>query len=225
MAADPRGGVVFSEGVAGIGRIDPAGHRTQVGPAHTYAQKIAVTADGAVWFTLAYARGGRLGRLGPAGAFSEVRLPNSARPVDVLAGAEGDVWYAATYPGNCGIQCNENVEIPAEGVVGRISPAPVAEPDADAAMVHDGRAIVTMDCAGASAGACDGTFQMRRRGKMLGSGAYALGAGTDAPVVITLGPRLQRSLVRCETLRVEAVAVESDGTTARRRLVLRAASS
>jgi len=221
VAADPGGGVIFTEGVAGIGRIDSTGHRTQVGPTHTFAEKVTVTADGTVWFTLELARHGRLGRLGPAGAFSEVQLPHlGASPVDVLAGAEGNVWFAARYPGNCGIRCNENAEVPAEGIVGRIAPTPVAEPTDGTATVRNGRADLTVDCAGASAGVCEGTLLLRRRGRALGSAAYALAAGHRSRLTVAVRPRLRRNLTRRGALPVEAVAVESDGTTSKRRLVL-----
>jgi len=95
LAAAPDGSVWFSAwGPGEIGRVTSSGRVRLYRIPSPQSQPIgvAVSSDGAVWFAEAH----KLGRLTPAGAFRQFRLPRGSAPVWLAAGPDGDVWFTET---------------------------------------------------------------------------------------------------------------------------------
>lgn len=78
-----------------VGELVPAVVRVGLEGEGPYA--VAVTEDGAVWFTLVH--GGRVGRLAPDGSVSYLALGEGAQPSQLAAATEAAVWVTDTTGG------------------------------------------------------------------------------------------------------------------------------
>jgi virginiamycin B lyase len=232
IAVDAGGNIWFAEAGSGkIGRIDAAGSLTEFDlPAGTVPVQIAAAADGRLWFTQdAYGTDrnqklGILGRLTPAGRYSEVRLPDrESHPVDIVAGMEGDVWYAAMGQGPCeggGTCLVWEPRNPA--IVGRVSPVPLtAAIAAKSARVRHGKAQVVLSCKGGNASdRCLGRLELKQHRQVVGSVHYSLAADQRKAARVRLPRHLGSTLGHRRKTRATAVAVASEGHGSRRSLVL-----
>jgi virginiamycin B lyase len=95
LAAAPDGSVWFAAWHSGeIGRVTPHGRVRlyRIPTPQSEPVGVAVAADGSVWFAEAH----KLGRVTPAGSFSEFRLPRGSEADWLAAGPDGDVWFTET---------------------------------------------------------------------------------------------------------------------------------
>jgi hypothetical protein len=148
-------------------------------PSGVNAGAIAAGPDGRIWFTEVSRREPfrGIGRIGPIGHYSEVPLPNAASdPVDLLSGAEGNIWYAAMGEGPCeggGGSCSVwEPEKPA--IVGRITVTPLRAAVAkDRAPVWRNRVNVPISCTeGDASETCEGWVEVKVGGRTVARSRY-----------------------------------------------------
>ena len=224
ITGDRDGNVWFTEQGSGkIGRIDSSGSLTEFKlPAGVVPGAIAAASDGRLWFT---ENPGRLARLTPAGRFSEVRLPNrESSPVDIVAGAEGAVWYAAMGEGPCeggGGTCMF-WEPPNPAIVGRVTPTPLTTAlTAQRVVVKHHRAPVRLACEGGEASdRCVGRIELKLGGRVVADARYSLAADQRKEIPVRLRGDLAAALRRDERVRVKALALASHGRSSRRMVVV-----
>lgn len=225
IAVDAQGNIWFAErGSDKIGRIDTAGNLTEFKlPADTFPGQIAAAADDRVWFT--QGTRGTLGRLTPAGRYSEVKLPDSeSDPVDVVAGTEGEVWYAAMGEGPCegggGTCMIWEPKNPA--IVGRISPTPQRTViKSRRARLRHGVVRVLLSCEdGAASERCNGRLALEHVGNALGSTGYSLAADQHRLVRVRIERPLRSVFGNRKKARAAAIVVASNGRSARRSITL-----
>lgn len=225
IAADTHGDIWFTEqGPGRIGRIDAAGKLTQFElPADVFPGEIAAASDGRLWFI--EWKHGAIGHLTPAGRFREVTLPDRESDAEeVIAGSEGDVWYAASGEGPCvggGYTC-QMWEPRNPAIIGRISPTPLLT-------VIKGRRVrlrhrgvdVRLDCEGGEVWErCRGRLTLKRGGKVLGSSGYSLAADQRHLVHVRLKRSVWSVFGSDKKTRVKAVVVASDGHGVRHGITL-----
>lgn len=225
ITVDAQGDIWFAEqGSDRIGRIDTARNLTEFKlPAGTFPDQIAAAADDRVWFT--QGAGGTLGRLTPAGRYSEVKLPDSeSDPIDIVAGTEGEVWYAAMGEGPCegggGTCMIWEPKNPA--IVGRISPTPQRTViKSKRARLRHGVVRVLLSCEdGAASERCNGRLALEHGGKALGGAGYSLAADQRRLVRVRIERPLRSVFGTRKKARAAAVVVASDGHSARRSITL-----
>lgn len=237
ITVDADGNVWFTESGSGkIGRIDPAGNLVELGlPPDVRPLEIAAGADGRIWFTrdgvavhdgvLVYHGLGGLGRITPAGRYSEVLLPNpESDPDDIVAGDEGSIWYSAMGERPCeggGMTCMM-WEPKNPAIVGRVSPTPLTTAILGKRSLVSGReAGVVLACEGGNASdRCRGKVELKLHGTPIGSSRYSLAADQRSTITIAVRPKLRSLMGRRMRARVLAKASASTGRTSRRELVL-----
>ncbi len=233
ITADAHGNIWFAEQGSGkIGRIDTAGNLTEFNlPAGAIPGQIAAAADGRLWFTqVVYAldpgrKLGTLGRLTPAGRYSEVELPDrESQPVDIVAGKEGDVWYAAMGEGPCeggGGTCLMS-EPSNPAIVGHISPTPLRTViDSKRVRLPHSGVKVLLGCEGGEASErCSGRLKLKQGGKVLGSAGYSLAADQHHLVWVRLKRPLRSLFGTHKKAQVAAIVAAPDGQVERRDITL-----
>ena len=233
ITADAQGNIWFAEQGSGkIGRIDAAGNPTEFTlPAGAVPDQIAAAADGRLWFTqVVYApdpghKLSTLGRLTPAGRYSGVKLPDrESQPVDIVAGKEGDVWYAAMGEGPCegggGTCMMWEPRNPA--IIGRISPTPLRTviESKRVRLPHRGVKVLLGCEDGEASERCSGRLKLKQGGKVLRSAGYSLAADQRHLVQVRLKRPLQSVFRTHKKARVAAIVVASDGHSERRAITL-----
>lgn len=133
IVGGPEGNIWFSIATT-IGRMTPDGtvsrfplglSEVESSPEYRIISDLTFGPDGALWFTLnrratGASRGGSIGRMTPAGAFTEFPLPdNEVEPQSIAFGADGNLWftgikdfYRSAHTSDSGI-----------GSIGRMTPA------------------------------------------------------------------------------------------------------
>jgi virginiamycin B lyase len=176
------GGNIWFTGLTAtsIGRISPEGMVAMFPlPSGVNAGAIAAGPDGRIWFTEVTRREPfrGIGRIGPIGHYSEVPLPDAASdPVDLISGAEGNIWYAAMGQGPCeggGGSCSVwKPEKPA--IVGRITVTPLRAAVAkDRAPVWRNRVNVAITCTeGDASETCEGWVEVKVGGRTVARSRY-----------------------------------------------------
>jgi streptogramin lyase len=223
ITADEQGNIWFAEQGSGkIGRIEAAGDLKEFNlPASTVPGQIAAAGDGRLWFTqVVYGFGldhklGTLGRLTPAGRYSEVKLPDpESQPIDIVAGQEGGVWYAAMGEGPCeggGGTCMV-WEPKNPAIVGHISPTlqRTAIESERVRLRHRGVEVL-LGCEGGEASErCSGRLKLKQGGRILGSVGYSLAADQRHLVRVRLKRPLRSVFGTHEKAHVTAIVVASD---------------
>jgi len=230
ITVDAHGNFWFTEpGASRIGQITPTGEITEYSlPQSAWPDQIAAGADGRLWFTeLVWAhetaRFGNLGRITPSGRFTQVELPNRASdPRDVIAGAEGDIWYSAMGEHGCvgGSSC-QRWEPKNPAIVGRIRPAPLTTAVAvRRAALWRNRIDVAISCGnGNVTETCRGSIAIKLNGKQVAKSRYSVPIDTSrkVPVRRTAGVS---SLVKATLGKSRALAiVRPDAGKAKRRAI------
>lgn len=231
---DAQGDIWFAEGGSGkIGRIDAAGNLKEFNlPAGVLPDQIAAARDGRLWFTQYFVYGSDpghtlavLGRLTPAGRYSEVKLPDrESQPIDVIAGRKGDIWYAAMGERPCeggGGTCYAwEPENPA--IVGRILPTPLRTViESERIRVRHRSVKVLLACEGGEVSErCSGRLKLKQGGELLGSAGYSLAADQSHLVRVRLRRPLRSVPGTHKKARATAVVVASGGHGARRGITL-----
>jgi streptogramin lyase len=98
VVSGPDGNVWFGEpGGERIGRITPAGTITEfsTAPVSGGTERLAVGADGNVWFTAGQGPYGSLGRITPSGEVTDFTslLPARSGPNGITEGPDGNIWF------------------------------------------------------------------------------------------------------------------------------------
>lgn len=225
IAVDAQDDVWFTEhGPRDIARIDDAGKLTQFTlPADVFPDEIAAASDGRLWFT--EGKLGVVGHITPAGRFREVRLPDRESDArSVVAGSEGDVWYAAMGEGPCiggGYACSM-WEPRNAAIVGRISPRPLQTTIRGRRLrLRHRDAMVPLNCGGGTAWQqCRGRLTLEQRSEIIGRARYSLAADQRHLVHIRLKHSLQSVFGYRKTARVTTVVISSDGHGRRRDVTL-----
>lgn len=188
LTVDAAGNVWFT-GQSSIGRMSPEGTITMFPLGGVSPGAIAAGPDGRIWFTETTRRDTKpeyetvsrgLGRFNPnTDRYSEVRPPDAdSDPIDLIAGSEGDLWYAAMGEGPCeggGSTCMLwQPKNPA--IVGRVAVAPLTTTvTAGAASVWRNRANVPIACSeGNAAESCRGTVEVKVGGRVVGRDRYVV---------------------------------------------------
>jgi streptogramin lyase len=207
ITVDGEGNLWFSEPEANrIGRITPAGQITEFGlPINVRPTAVAAGADGRIWFTESpgYESGveetGNLGRITPAGRFTQLHLPDrESRPVDLIAGSEGNVWYTAMGEntfcgggGSCLMWEPKN-----QAIVGRVAPTALKSAvTAGTATVGSRGVRVPLACEGGDAtDHCRGQIAIKVGGKKVASARYSLEADQAGQVLVPFAPGVKSPL-------------------------------
>jgi virginiamycin B lyase len=235
ITVDGEGNIWVAEsGADAIGRITPEGVMSNISlPSLVSPGAIAAGPDGRIWFTQSGPTGsapprpkieGTLGRITPTGRYSEVELPDQdSGPVDLVAGAEGDVWFAAMgeHPcfgggGTCMLWEPEN-----PAIVGRVAPAPLTTAVAAArAPVWRNRIDAPISCGNGDASeTCQGTIEAKIRGKRLARSRYSVPIDSSRQVMVRRIGRV-RSLLEAMTMTQRAlIIVRPDSGKSTRRAV------
>jgi streptogramin lyase len=104
ITTGPDGALWFTEFANQIGRATTSGMITESKPPPVQAFPLGITAgpDGNLWFTAlgcstrigcASQTADQIGRVTTSGIVTEFALPNSAAPVDITAGPDGNLWF------------------------------------------------------------------------------------------------------------------------------------
>ncbi|MHB8471217.1 MAG: Vgb family protein, partial [Gaiellaceae bacterium] len=181
IAAGPDGNLWFiDDNGNGYGKVTPAGvvntwNWDNVGGPNRSLKQIAAGPDGNIWFTMCSFPSG-IGKLTPAGAFTEYTAGLTSCPDGITAGPDGNMWFTETY-----------------GAIGKITPGgQVTEYDGP---YHAGLLAAGSNPIGIVAGP-DGNLWFtewgnNRIGKISTSGVllnqYQLASGTG-PTQIVAGP-------------------------------------
>jgi hypothetical protein len=196
LAVDGEGNIWFTGLTStSIGRMSPDGTVTQFPlPSGMRAGALTVGPDGRIWFTEETRPPNgeitrAIGRITPTGRYSEVSLPNAASdPVDVITGAEGNVWYAAMGEGPCegggGACLLWEPKNPA--IVGRIMLAPLRTAIAvGRTPVWPNRVEVPLSCSeGTASETCRGSIEVKIRGKRVARSRYTVPIDSSRRAVV-----------------------------------------
>jgi streptogramin lyase len=207
-------GKMTPDGVAGIYAL----------PSGVTPGAVAAGPDGRIWFTdevqsevephyFETTRG--IGRIDPTGGFSQVPLPDAkSDPVDLIAGAEGNVWYAAMGEGPCegggGTCMLWKPELPA--IVGRVTVGPLRTTITKSqAPVWRNRVDVALACAeGNASETCRGSIEVKVGGRAVAKSRYLVGIDSTRQVVVKRLPRVPSLLKANPKHRGTLVVVHPD---------------
>jgi streptogramin lyase len=230
ITVDAHGNFWFTEpGENRAGQITPTGKITEYSlPQPVRPAQIAAGADGRLWFTEGVsmsetARIGNLGRITPSGQFTQFGLPDSESELqDVIAGAEGNIWYSAMGEHGCvgGGSCLM-WEPKNPAIVGRIKPAPLTTAvAAGRAALRRIRIDVAISCSnGNVTETCKGSIAIKLNGKQVAKSRYSVPidtsrkvpvrriAGVSSLVKATLGKRRALAIVRPDASKVRRRAI------------------
>ncbi len=242
IAAGPDGKMWFTkvlgvESVA-IGRAAPDGQVTEfpVPPNDRPGGfgSIVAGGDGRLWFT--HGLGG-IWRISPRGRLTRIELPNTlSNPVYLAAGPEGAIWYTAAGegPGIKGCQYCEGPRTHNPGIVGRITPAPLAIAIPRQRVKAKGRWVkVRLSCEeGDATDVCRGALRLtvrirhhrskssRRRAVTLARRRYAVHTDSGRAVSLRLTGAALALLSRRHRLRASLAATLRGGEVAIRDIVV-----
>lgn len=217
ITAGPDGNVWFTEVLGAessvIGRVTPGGRIKEfpLPEEKRWPGEIATGPDGRLWF----AYGPRLiGRITPSGRLTRIDLPRG-EPVGLTAGQDDRIWYTAENEGACeggGGSCQ--IRIPTPGIVGRITPAPLAIAIPRQSAKAKGRWMkVRLSCEeGDATDVCRGTLRLTARVRR----AHASGRRWRTMTLARRRYRLDTDSTRAFSLRLNHNAL--DMLAPRRRL-------
>jgi virginiamycin B lyase len=194
ITVDAQGNIWFTEPAGnGIGRITPSGKITEYRlPQAVRPAQIAAGADGRLWFTewmsLDESRSGTLGRITPSGRFTRVELPNrESEPIDVIAGAEGNIWYSAMgEPGCIGGSSCITWEPSNPAIIGRVEPTPLTTAVAARhATLLRNRIDVAIACRDGNVNQiCKGSIAIKLNGRQVAKSRYRVPVDTSLEVPV-----------------------------------------
>jgi streptogramin lyase len=77
-----------------IGSITNAGVVTEYNLTESVPRDVTMGPDGNTWFTSSYGSKSKVGKVTPAGFITQYLLPASSNPEGIIAGADGNLWFA-----------------------------------------------------------------------------------------------------------------------------------
>ncbi|MDQ3724538.1 MAG: hypothetical protein M3335_01390 [Actinomycetota bacterium] len=209
IAAGPDGALWFNASRE-IGRITTAG-RVSTFPLRGYnGSAIAAGPDGNLWFAGA---GLEVGRITPWGQVSWFGVQGGADVLDVVAGADGNVWAGTSYH-------------PVKFITnGSISKLPIGRPGIEIASaeatVRDGRFDVVLECGGSPVHGCAGQLRMGWGKTPAALASYALPPESRRTVQLRLSAAAHRRLSQRRFQRQYLIADVEGGERASVEVVLR----
>lgn len=220
------GGIPWFTSAEGVGSISLAGELSPVIPFPGGGKRIVAGPDGRLWFSSD--TDGLIGRVGPGGLTSQVKLRSSYRSVfDLAAGPKGTVWYTAEDSTPCeggGGTCMAIDANKPAVFVGRITPAPskavIRAAGSSASRRQAKLKVACMD--GAGAGACRGRIRLAvPNGPTLVQHRFRIGADGTRAIVLPIGRGARRIVAARGNSRLIAAVETKGGRTARRVLTIR----
>lgn len=218
------GGIPWFTSTEGVGSISLAGELSPTIPFPGGGKRIVFGPDGRLWFSSGTQ--GVLGRVGPSGLSSLVKLRSGNRSVfDLAAGPNGTVWYTAedTTPceGGGGTCMAVNANRPSV-FVGRIKPVPSKAVIRAGSSANHRRARLEVSCMdGPATGACKGRIRLAvPNGPTLVQRRFRLGTDRTRKIVLSLD-REARGIVRARGNSRLVAIIEAKGRIARRSLTIR----
>jgi virginiamycin B lyase len=220
------GGVPWYTSTEGVGSISLAGELSPVVPFPGGGKRIVAGPDGRLWFSSGTE--GLIGRIGPSGLTSQIKLRSSHRSVfDLAAGPQGTVWYTAEditpCEGGGGTCMAINANRPSV-FIGRITPAPPkAVIRAAGSSASRRQAKLEVSCMdGPAAGACRGRIRLAvPNGPTLVQRRFRLEVDGTKAIVLPIGRMARRVVAARRNSRLIAAVETKGGRIARRVLTIR----
>lgn len=229
IVSAPDGNLWFSEESAPrVGRITPAGEVSEFRISSDRGTRaLVVGGDGNLWFSTGYA----IGSISTTGELGEPACVDRActLPVNDLAkGPEGEIWFAGGLRRTEAGGGTAQLELGQPGLVGRfLAPALSVRLGRGASRVHGGLTTIAFSCHGGAAGeACKGALKLSAkiggRTVQLSRHRYELQPTTGRRLPLGVGFRGASALKKRGKLLARVTATLEDGSSASRKLVLRA---
>lgn len=219
------GGIPWFTSAEGVGNISLSGELSPTIPFPGGAKRIVTGRDGRLWFSSGTE--GVVGRVGPGGLTSRVRLRSSNRSVfDLAAGPNGTAWYTAEDTTPCewgGGTCMAfNANRPSV-LIGRITTVPLKAVIKLGSSANRRRAKLELACMdGPATGVCRGKVRLAiPNGPTLARGHFQLRADDTKTIALSLGPAARKAINTRGNSRLVAVLEAKGGQIARRALTIR----
>jgi virginiamycin B lyase len=219
------GGVPWFTSAEGVGSISLAGELSPVSPFPGGGKRIVPGPDGRLWFSSGTE--GVIGRVGPGGLTSLVKLRSSNRSVfDLAAGPQNTVWYTAEDTTPCeggGGTCMAVYASRPSVLIGRITPAPLkAVVRAAGSSLNRRQAKLEVSCMdGPATGVCRGWIRLAvPNGPTLVQHRFRLEADGTKAIVLPIGRMARRVVAARGNSRLIAAVETKGGRIAKRALTI-----
>jgi virginiamycin B lyase len=220
------GGVPWFTSAEGVGSISLAGELSPITPFPGGGKRIVAGPDGRLWFSSDTM--GVIGRVGPSGLTSQIKLRSSYSSVfDLAAGPKGTVWYTAEDATPCeggGGTCMAVSANKPSVLIGRITPAPpktVVRVAGSIVARHRARLEIACMDGKATNAACRGSIRLViPNGPLVAKRRFQLAADGTKTIVLAIGREGRRAIAARGNRRLITVTKTNGGPTTRRRLTI-----
>ena len=231
VSSEPRdlvfgpGGIPWFTSAEGVGSISLSGQLSPVVSFPGGAKRIINGPDGRLWFSSDSKS--VIGRVGPGGLVSRVKLRSDERSVfDLAVGPNGTVWYTGEDTTPCeggGGTCMAIDANKPSTFIGRITPAPLKTGISAGSSLTRRQAKLELSCMdGHANGTCRGRIRLAiPNGPTLARHRFQLHVDGAKTIGLSLGPKAVKAMNARGSNRLIAVAETKGGQTARRSLAIR----